>query len=155
MICWHCIDAKFTCEHVIIYFVLSLQVCLKRYIFEHKLKLLLWNYEVPELRDPVASAPSTPRLIQRWCFVLVCCCVECPPNCMRWSCYYNDTTEATGCARCDYGYVKRLSDGQCYGKYFVSDRPTNIIEPAKLAFGHQNCVDTPCPNGSQVKSSIL
>jgi len=50
---------------------------------------------------------------------LVCWCLECPPNCLY--CSYNDTVEATMCSDCDYGYVKRLSDGQCYGKYFVSD----------------------------------
>jgi len=71
-------------------------------------------------------------------FVLVRWCLECPPNCI--SCTYSDTAEATVCHRCDSGYAKSRSDGQCYGKYFVSDGPTNIIESAKLAFGHQNCV---------------
>jgi len=63
-------------------------------------------------------------------FVLVRWCIECPANCI--SCTYNDTAEATVCSRCDFGYGKRLSDGQCYGKYFVSGGPTNTVQPAKL-----------------------
>jgi len=66
-------------------------------------------------------------------FVFVRWCVECPPNCI--SCTYNDTAEATMCQHCDYEYEISRSDGQCYGKYFVSDGPTNITESTKLAFG--------------------
>jgi len=70
-------------------------------------------------------------------FVLVDWCLECPLNCIFcFYRFYRDTAEAARCQRCDFGYAVRPSDGQCYGKYFVSDGPTNIIEPAKLAFGH-------------------
>jgi len=47
------------------------------------------------------------------------------------------------CSRCDWGYAARRSDGQCYGKYFVSDSRVNTVEPAKLAFGHQSRAVTP------------
>lgn len=25
------------------------------------------------------------------------------------------------CSECDFAYAKRLGDGQCYGKYFISN----------------------------------
>jgi len=86
--------------------------------------------------------------IQSQCqhFVLVCWCVECPLNCN--SCTYSDTAEATMCWDCDYEYAVRLSDGQCYGKYFVSYGSTSTVEPAKLAFEHQNNVVK--PSASQI-----
>ena len=31
------------------------------------------------------------------------------------------------CSRCDFGYAARSRDGECNGKYFVYDGPTNII----------------------------
>ena len=46
------------------------------------------------------------------------------------------------CSRCDSGYAERLSDGQCYGKYFVCQLTTKkLLQTTYFDCSHRLYVD--------------